>query len=64
MRYPARERKWVREILVRLTPEQRARYEQECKNDRLLRHRNGKLYDEARARIAERILLEDAKRRS
>jgi hypothetical protein len=59
-RYKAQEREWVRRILARLTPEQWERYEAECKE--APRHRNGKLYDRARAEIAERILLEDARK--
>ena len=59
MNYPARERAWVRRILVRLSPEQRVRYEAECRT--APRHRNGKLYDAARAEIAERIMLLDAR---
>ena len=59
MTYPARERAWVRRILVRLTPDQRKRYEAECRT--APRHRNGKLYDAARAAIAERILLDAAR---
>ena len=59
-KYPAQEKAWVRKILVRLTPAQRERYEAECKV--APRHRNGKLYDTAKARIAERILLEDSQR--
>jgi hypothetical protein len=58
VKYKAQEKAWVRRILARLTAEQRERYEAECVN--APRHRNGKLYDTARARIAERILLEDA----
>ena len=59
MSYPARERAWVRRILVRLSPEQRVRYEDECRT--APRHRNGKLYDASRAAIAERILLDAAR---
>lgn len=59
MKYKANEREWVRRILARLTPEQRERYEEECANATDLRHRNGKLYDRARAKIAERIIYED-----
>jgi hypothetical protein len=57
MKYKAQEREWVRRILARLTPEQRERYEEACMT--APRHRNGKLYDEARAAIAERIMYED-----
>ena len=60
-RYPASEKRWVRLVLARLTPEQRERYEEECaKAPR--HHRTGRLYDRARAEIAERILYEDAKK--
>ena len=60
MRYKAQEKRWVQRILARLTPEQRERYEEECR--KAPRHyRSGKLYDTARAAIAERILLEDAR---
>ena len=55
MKFRAQEKAWVRRILARLTPEERKRYEAEC--ERAPRHRNGKLYDDARARIAERIML-------
>jgi len=56
MKFKAQEKAWVRRILARLTPEERKRYEAECK--RAPRHRSGKLYDTARAQIAERIMLE------
>jgi GrpB-like predicted nucleotidyltransferase (UPF0157 family) len=57
MKYKATEREWVRRILARLTPEQRERYEAECRV--APRHyRSGKLYDHAKAEIAERILLQ------
>ncbi len=62
MKYPATERAWVRSILRRLTPAQRERYEAECRT--APRHRNGKLYDYSRAAIAERIMLDDAKKES
>ncbi len=58
MSYAAQERGWVVKLLARLTPEQRARYERECRV--APRHRSGKLYDSARAAIAERILYEAA----
>ena len=58
MSYAAQERGWVVKLLARLTPEQRARYERECRV--APRHRSGKLYDGARAEIAERILYEAA----
>jgi len=53
--YPAQEKAWVRRILARLNPEQRARYEEECK-EAPRHYRSGRLYDTARAEIAERIL--------
>jgi len=59
VKYKAQEKEWVRRILARLTPEQRERYEKACATEVWLRHRNGKLYDTDRARIAERILYVD-----
>jgi len=60
-KYPAQERAWVMRLLARLTPEQRARYEKACAE--APRHpRSGKLYDAAKAAIAERILYADALR--
>lgn len=59
LKYTAQEKEWVRRILRRLTPEQRERYEEACERETELRHRNGKLYDDARAVIAERIIYED-----
>lgn len=55
--FPAQERRWVARIVARLTPEQRARYAEACRAGP--RDRNGRLYDRARAEIAERILYED-----
>ncbi len=57
MKYAAQERKWVMQLLARLTREQRMKYEEECK-DPIHKHRNGKLYDGEKAAIAERILYE------
>lgn len=57
MKYEAQEKAWVRKLLARLSPEQRKRYEAECKD--APRHRNGKLYDAAKAKIAERIIYKD-----
>lgn len=57
MKYAAQERAWVRKLLARLTADQRRRYEEACRV--APRHRNGRLYDGAKAAIAERILLED-----
>jgi hypothetical protein len=59
MKYRAQERAWVMRLLARLTPDQRKRYEAACR-DAPRHHRTGKLYDDAKARIAERILYEDA----
>jgi hypothetical protein len=61
LRYRATERRWAREVLRRLTPDQRERYEAACHEERELRF-NGKLYDDAKAKIAERILWEDYQR--
>jgi len=60
-RYSAQERAWVTRLLARLTPEQRARYEKACSEAPRHEH-SGKLYDGARAAIAERILYADALR--
>ena len=58
MKYRAQERAWVMRLLARLTPAQRVRYEVECR--KTPRHySSGKLYDAAKAEIAERILYED-----
>lgn len=57
-KYPATERAWVRRILTRLTQDQRRRYEEACKVA-ARHHSSGRLYDSARARIAERIMYED-----
>lgn len=58
MRYRANERKWAREIIRKLTPDQRERYEAACATNTDLRF-NGRLFDDAKAKIAERILYED-----
>lgn len=60
MSYPkANERDWVRAILVRLTPGQRKRYEMEMAQTE--GHPNsGKKYDDLKAKVAERIMYEDA----
>ncbi len=60
MSYEAQERAWVRRILARLTAAQRKRYEDECRIAPS-HHRTGRLYDSARATIAERIMLDDAR---
>lgn len=62
MKYKAAERAWVGRLLARLTPDQRRRYEAECAAAPR-HHRTGKLYDGEKAKIAERILLEDARAR-
>jgi hypothetical protein len=59
-KYRAQERAWVIRLLARLTPEQRARYEKACAE--APRHHSGKLYDHAKAEIAERILYADSLR--
>lgn len=59
MRYSAQERAWVARLLARLTPDQRRRYEVLCRAAPR-HHHSGKLYDGAKATIAERILYEDA----
>jgi hypothetical protein len=46
-------------LVARLSPAQRLRYEAECRKAPR-DHRSGKLYDGEKARIAERILYEDA----
>lgn len=62
MKFKAQERRWVMSLLARLTPTQRQRYEDACRE--APRHPNSrKLYDWAKAGIAERILYEDAKLR-
>jgi len=61
MKFSAQERAWVTRLLVRLSPEQRARYVIECAKAPRHPH-SGKLYDGARAAIAERILYEDARK--
>lgn len=62
MKYPATERAWVARILARLTPDQRKRYETECR-DAARHHSTKHLYDAERARIAERIMYDDARRK-
>lgn len=58
MKYKATEREWVKHLLARLTPDQRERYEAQCRI--APRHyRSGKLYDSAKAEIAERIMYLD-----
>jgi hypothetical protein len=60
-KYRAQERAWVMRLLARLSPEQRARYEKAC-SEAPRHHNTGKLYDHAKAAIAERILYADALR--
>lgn len=62
MRYKATERAWVMRLLARLTPEQCARYEAIVQSEAYRHHHSGKIYDREKARIAEQILLEDARR--
>jgi hypothetical protein len=59
MTYSAQERAWVMRLLARLSPEQRARYEAAGREAPRHSH-SGKLYDHAKAEIAERILYEDS----
>lgn len=59
MKYTAQERVWVMRLLARLTPAQRLRYEAACREAPRHQH-SGKLYDGAKAAIAERILYEDS----
>ena len=47
----------LRRLLTRLDENQRERYVAACR--KAPRHRNGRLYDHERMRIAERILLDD-----
>ena len=56
-RYCAQERKWVRQLLCRMTKAERQEYEKRCA-DAPRHHRSGKLYDGERARIAEQVMLE------
>ncbi len=56
-RYSPQERRWVMQLVARLTPAQRAEYERRCRTAPR-DHRTGKLYDGAKAQIAEQILLE------
>jgi hypothetical protein len=58
-KYPAQERAWVMRLLARLTPDQRRRYEEAC-SKAPRHHKSGKLYDRAKAEIAERILYQDS----
>lgn len=60
MKYKAQERRWVMQLLARLTPEQRARYEAACRAYPIRGAHSGKLYDGEKAKIAERILYDDA----
>lgn len=61
MKYMAQERAWVMRLLARLSPAQRLRYEAACRVAGRHPH-SGKLYDRAKAAIAEQILYEDARR--
>lgn len=56
-RYFGAETAALRRVLARLNEDQRRRYVDACKA--APRHRNGRLYDRERMRIAERILMED-----
>jgi hypothetical protein len=59
MKFKATERAWVMRLLARLSPAQRLRYEATCR-EAPRHYRSGKLYDHAKAEIAERILYEDS----
>lgn len=59
VKFKAQERRWVMALLARLTPAQRLRYEAACRAAPRHPH-SGKLYDGAKAAIAERILYEDS----
>jgi hypothetical protein len=48
-------------LLARLTPDQRRRYEAEM-GQTPGHHSTGKKYDSLKARVAERIMLEDARK--
>ena len=56
--YRPQGREWVKRLVRLLTPDQRMRYEVECRI--APRCHNGRLYDGEKARIAERILYNDA----
>ena len=58
MKYAATERAWAKRLVAKLTPEQRERYEAACAAAPRHSH-SGKLYDGAKAAIAERIMYED-----
>lgn len=60
MKYKATERAWVRRLLASLTPDQRQRYEAAMRLEPG-HHRSGKKYDGLKARVAERIKLQDAR---
>jgi hypothetical protein len=62
LKYKASERQWVVRLLARLNPDQRRRYEEACRVCPIRGAHSGKLYDGEKAKIAERILYEDAKR--
>lgn len=59
--HPAQERRWVRAILARLTPEERAEYERRMR-DESGHHATGKKYDGLKARVAEAVMLEFRRR--
>ena len=56
-RYCAQERKWVRQLLCRMTKAEREEYERRCAYAPH-HHRSGKLYDGMKAQIAEQVMLE------
>lgn len=59
MKYKATERAWVGRLLARLSPDQRKRYEEQMRKE-MGWYSNGKKYDRLKAKVAERILYEDA----
>jgi hypothetical protein len=60
--YPATERKWVKQLLAKLTPEERAVYERRCREAPVHPH-SRKLYDGEKAKIAEQVMIEFRRRR-
>ena len=61
MRYAATERKWVKQVLARLTPEERVEYERRMKAAPG-HHASGKKYDGLKAEVAEAVMIEFRKR--
>lgn len=59
--YPAQELRWVREILVRLTPDERTEYERRMR-EASGHHSTGKKYDILKAEVAEEVMQEFRRR--